>query len=105
MGMIGSLSTVNGGTVVNTQAYSVEAMGPGYSNHRGYMVATYAAEGHIKVEVIYDGNRFYVYRFKGYVSNHHYWSTQYSKEYMLNSKKYKKMAETCIVAMADLFNM
>ena len=107
MGMIGDLVTVNGGTIVNQNGYSVEVMGPGYSTHRGKLVAAYAKEGHIKVELIYDADvdRFFIYRFKGYAALHHYWSTQCSREWVLSNKKYKIMGEICIRASRDIFKI
>ena len=105
-GKIGDLVTVNGGTVVNFQTFSAEVMGPGYSTHPNNLVAVYAKEGHLKVELIYDGacDRFFIYRFKGYAGLQHYWSTQASRGWILSNKKYKNMGEACIKAWNELFN-
>ena len=64
-GRIGDLVTVNGGTIVDFGSFSAEIMGPGYSTHPAKLVAVYAKEGHLKVELIYDGtcDRFFIYRF------------------------------------------
>ena len=104
MGMIGRLSTVNGGTIVDTNYYSVEVLGPGFSTHKDMMVVAYAPEGNVKVSMVYDGHAFYVYRFRNHLDTQHYWSRKYSKEYVLHNKKYRQMAEICIMAAADLFN-
>ena len=106
-GRVGDLLTVNGGTVIDQNGYSVEVMGPGYSTHRGNLIASYAKEGHIKVMLVYDPscNRFFIYRFKGYAETHHYWSTQASREWILSNRKYKAMGEVCIRACRDIFGI
>ena len=104
-GMIGDLVTVNGGTVIDFSTFSAEVMGPGYSTHPSKLVAVYAKEGHIKVELIYDGehDRFFIYRFKGYAGLQHYWSTNVSREWVLRNKKYKSMGEACLAAWNSIF--
>lgn len=103
---IGNLLTVNGGKVINWKEFSAEIMGNGYSTHPNNLVAVYAREGQLKVELVYDGKRdtFYIYRFKGFNDTQHYWSTQKSKDWILSNPKYKRMGMACIKAYNDIFN-
>ena len=102
---IGDLLTVNGGKVMNWKEFSAEIMGGEYSTHRTNLVAVYAKEGQLKVELVYDGveEAFYIYKFKGFKDTQHYWSTQRSKSWVLNSPKYKRMGMACIKAYKDIF--
>ena len=105
-GYIGNLATVNGGKIVNWGDFSAEIMGKGYSTHPDNLVAVYAREGGIKVELVYNGKdkTFTIFRFKGYDDLQHYWSTNKSKDYILNSPTYKRMGKACIKAYNDIFN-
>lgn len=105
MSTIGSLVTVNGGTLRDWPDFTAEIMGPGYSSHPSRLVAVYAPEGNVKVELVYDGEvkRFFIYRFRTHSATQHYWSRQAPVEWTLNSKKYGGMARACIKAYNDVF--
>lgn len=105
MGMIGRMTTVNGGVVIDTPDYSVEVHGPGYTNNIRKLVIAYASEGNIKVTVEYNGVDFAVHRFNGLDNTEYYWRRRFSKEKILNSQKYGRMGRICIKAMSDIFNM
>lgn len=99
------LSIVNGGKVVDYLDSFVEVLGLKYSKHIKNMVVAYAMEGNIKVSVVYDGEKFYVYRFKGALENHHYWSKAMDRHSVLNSSKYGKMGRFCMQAYSDIFKL
>lgn len=102
-GLVNGMSTVNGGTILNNKNLQFEAMGPGYSTHPTKMVATYASEGLVKVEMVYDGKAFYVFRFRRHMDNQHYWSRKYNINNLINSKKYGNMAKKTIQAYNIIF--
>lgn len=107
MDNISGLVTVNGGTLVDIDKYlaTVEVMGPGYSSHKDNMIAVYAKEGNVKVEVVYHRNSksFMIYRFRSHSDTQHYWSARRSYDWMMNSPKYGNLAKTCVGAYAQIF--
>ena len=100
---IGSLTTVNGGTIRDWPTFSAEILGPGYSIHNKNMVVLYASEGNIKVSIVYDGKNFYIYRFRNHESLQHYWSRKCDIEWTLYSDKYNDISKKCIIAYNDVF--
>lgn len=100
--MIGSLRTVNCGTIKEINGYTVELLGPGYSTHPAQMVVVYAPEGSRKVEVVFDGDHFYIYRFKTHADLQHYWSTQKDMG-LMNNPKYKKICQVAIEVYRIVF--
>lgn len=93
MAHINGLVTVNGGKIVDLPNGSIEVLGPSYTSHPVNMVASYASEGNVKVEMVYDGKYYYVYRFRDKASLQHYWSRRYEPEKILLMPKYKQMAK------------
>lgn len=101
--LVNGMLAVNGGVILNDKNLQFEVMGPGYSTHQTRMVATYAPEGLVKVEMVYDGKAFYVFRFRGHMDAQHYWSRKYNINNLINSKKYGDMAKKTIQAYNIIF--
>lgn len=105
----GDLTAANCGTIQNVvlpngDTYRLELMGPGFSTHADNMVALYCPEdSRRKVEVVYNGQRFFIYRFKTHEEVQHYWSTAKEAADMLRSRKYSKVAEVLIQAFRVVF--
>lgn len=104
MSVINGMTTVNGGTLVRfPNNLTVEAMGNGYSTHPTNMVALYTPEGSRKVELVYDGKAFYIFRFKSHSDLQHYWSTMKQINELIRSRKYSNMAKMAIEAYESIF--
>lgn len=103
--MIGNLTTVNCGKIINISeiGLKVEVMGPGYSTHKTNMIAIYAPEGMVKVEIVFDGTTFYVYRFRTHTDTQHYWSRKYTADWMLSHTNYEAVAKGAIKAYNIIF--
>lgn len=104
--MIGNLTTVNCGKIVNISeiGLKVEVMGPGYTTHQTNMIAIYATEGNVKVEIVFDGTDFYIYRFRRHTDLQHYWSRKHTADWMLSHTKYAAVAKGAIKAYNIIFN-
>lgn len=91
--LIGGLTTVNCGKIIEGPNWVAEILGPGYSNHSTNCVVLYANEGGRKISLVYCGERCIVYRFKYHDSLQHYWSRSYQTSDLLSSRKYSKMVQ------------
>lgn len=102
------MTATNGGTIMQvtisaSEQYTVEALGWIYSTHKDKMVVLYVAEGGIKVEVVFDGKYFYIYRYRTLEALEHYWSTKKSAADMESSRKYKLMADAAVKCYSKIF--
>lgn len=102
MSKIGNLTTVNCGQIFEFSDVTCEALSPAFSGHLTNMVCLYASEGIVKVAVAYDGEDFYVSRFRTPDATQHYWSRRYTKEQM-NNKKYQEIARLAIACYHRVF--
>lgn len=86
------LVPVNGGIIKPFKNSKVEILNRNISGHLEYLIVSYASEGQVKVSMCYDGNAFYISRFRNAKELQHYWSTSKQLDEVMTSKKYRELA-------------
>lgn len=89
---------LNGGemrdvAIENGVTYRVEVMGPGISGHPDQMIAMYFDVGGKKVEVAFNGAKYFIFHFKHLEDAQHYWSTMKEPYDMDKSRRYHFVAQ------------